>query len=77
MYNEYCSYFLKFRSVMMPDFTIPCVWRVDSEPRTECTTSSLEVMKKCLDGIKVDLLDHECLLKLHTKLIDVDNKACF
>jgi len=50
---------------------------VDSELRTECTTAnaSLELLKKCLDGIE---FDRECLEEAHMNLTkEVDSKACF
>merc|ERR1711971_1108177 len=47
---------------------------LDSETKTECTTASLDLMKKCIDGVKVD---SECLLEIHNNLADVDDKACF
>jgi len=47
---------------------------VDSKRKTECTTASLEVLKKCLDGGSE--LDGECLEEAHTNLTE-DNKACF
>jgi len=47
---------------------------VDLQLRTECTTASLEVLKKCLDGGSE--FDRECLEEAHTNLTE-DNKACF
>merc|ERR1719154_819133 len=47
---------------------------MDSDPRTECTTASLEVLKKCLNGVEVD---RECLEEAHKTLTQVDNQACF
>lgn len=47
---------------------------VDSEPRTNCTTASLQVLKKCLDGAEVD---PKCLELEHTNFTEVDDKACF
>merc|ERR1719154_254113 len=47
---------------------------VDSKRKTECTTASLEVLKKCLDGARE--FDPECLEEAHTNLTE-DNKACF
>merc|ERR1712137_773444 len=37
----------------------------DFQPKTECTTASLEIVKKCLDGIKVDA---KCLSEVYEKL---------
>merc|ERR1719154_617911 len=47
---------------------------VDSKRKTECTTASLEVLKKCLDGARE--FDPECLEEAHTNLTE-DKKACF
>merc|ERR1719500_955747 len=47
---------------------------VESKRKTECTTASLEVLKKCLDGARE--FDPECLEEAHTNLTE-DNKACF
>jgi len=47
---------------------------MDSDPRTECTTASLEVLKKCLNGVEVD---RDCLEEAHKTLTEVDNQACF
>jgi len=47
-----------------------------SMPKTECTTASLEVLKKCLNGIHVDSV---CLEEVNTNLTEVsmDDKDCF
>merc|ERR1719154_302659 len=47
---------------------------VDSKRKTECTTASLEVLKKCLHSGSE--FDSECLEEAHTNLTE-DNKACF
>merc|ERR1719154_231484 len=47
---------------------------VDSKRKTECTTASLEVLKKCLDGGSE--FDRGCLEEAHTNLTE-DNKSCF
>jgi len=47
---------------------------VDSKRKTECTTASLEVLKKCLDGGSE--FDRECLEEAHTNLTE-DDKSCF
>merc|ERR1712137_65646 len=44
----------------------------DFQPKTECTTASLEIVKKCLDGIKVDA---KCLSEVYEKLSG--DQACF
>jgi len=50
----------------------------DSMPKSECTTASLEVLKKCLDGIHVD---QDCLDRMHTSLteaeVSMDDHNCF
>merc|ERR1719154_321624 len=46
----------------------------DSKRKTECTTASLEVLKKCLHSGSE--FDSECLEEAHTNLTK-DNKACF
>jgi len=48
----------------------------DSMPKSECTTASLEVLKKCLDGIHVD---QDCLDRMHKNLTEVsmDDQDCF
>merc|ERR1719154_969161 len=48
---------------------------VDSKRKTDCTTASLEVLKKCLDGGSE--FDGECLEEAHMNLLTEDNKACF
>jgi len=47
---------------------------VESKRKTECTTASLEVLKKCLHSGSE--FDSECLEEAHTNLTE-DNKACF
>jgi len=51
---------------------------VDSMPKTECTTASLEILKKCLDGDGIHV-DRVCLEEVHSKLTEVsmDNHDCF
>jgi len=48
----------------------------DSMPKSECTTASFEVLKKCLDGIHVD---QDCLDRMHKNLTEVsmDDQDCF
>jgi len=48
----------------------------DSMPKTGCTTASLELLKKCLDGIHVD---QDCLDRMHTNLTEgsMDDQDCF
>jgi len=48
----------------------------DSTPKTGCTTASLELLKKCLDGIHVD---QDCLDRMHTNLTEgsMDDLDCF
>merc|ERR1712071_561356 len=43
-----------------------------SQPKTECTTASLEILKNCLNGIKVDAM---CLKDVHQDLSE--DKECF
>merc|ERR1712147_210865 len=43
-----------------------------SQPMTECTTAFLEILKTCIDGIRVDAV---CLKKVHQDLSG--DKACF
>merc|ERR1719431_1115250 len=47
-----------------------------SMPKTECTTASLDVLKKCLNGIHVDSV---CLEEVNTNLTEVsmEDKDCF
>ena len=55
----------------LEDARLHQTFRVDLKRRTDCTTASLGVINKCLDGIEVD---HEYLLELGMNLTDVDNR---
>jgi len=48
----------------------------DTMPKTECTTASVEVLKKCLHGIHVD---QDCLEEVQMNLTEgpMDDKDCF
>jgi len=45
---------------------------MDSKPETECTPASLEILKKCLIGVKVN---DKCLHDIYENL--AEDKACF
>jgi len=48
----------------------------DTMPKTECTTASVEVLKKCLHGIHID---QDCLEEVQMTLTEgpMDDKDCF